>query len=74
MQPLNLTKYLYQIRSRNGAIVDNLQIYGRTEDEARVKLNQMYHHCEILSTQVAMLDRSLHSSYEDVLDLIVGKD
>ncbi|MDP3087264.1 MAG: hypothetical protein Q8M99_03590 [Methylotenera sp.] len=74
MQPLNLTKYLYQIRSRNGAIVDNLQIYGRTEDEARVKLNQMYHHCEILSTQVAMFDRSLHASYEDVLDLIVGKD
>ena len=74
MQPLTLTKYLYQIRSRNGAIVDNLQIYGRTEDEARVKLNQMYHHCEILRTQVAMLDRSLHTSYEDVLDLIVGKD
>ena len=74
MQPLNLTKYLYQIRSRNGAIVDNLQIYGRTEDEAREKLNQMYHHCEILSTQVAMSERSIHTSYEDVLDLIVGRD
>jgi hypothetical protein len=74
MQPLNIHKFLYQIRSRNGVIVDNLQIYGHTEDEARLKLNQMYHHCEILSTQVAMSGRSLHSSYEDVLNLIVDED
>jgi len=67
-----MTKYCYKIRSRNGAIVDGLQIYGRTEQEARVKLNQMYHNCEVISAGELNLDRSVNSSYEDVLDLIVS--
>ena len=67
-----MTKYVYQIRSRNGADVDNLQIYGRTEDEAKRKLEQMYHHCEIIDSHVAMPERSANSSFEDVLSLIAG--
>lgn len=67
-----MTKYMYQIRSRNGAIVDNLQIYGRTEEEAKKKLLQMYRHCEILSSHVVLPERSTNSNYEEVLELIAS--
>lgn len=67
-----MIKYVYQIRSRNGAIVDNLQIYGRNEEEAIRKLQQMYHHCEVIDSRIAMPERSANSSFEDVLNLITG--
>lgn len=67
-----MTKYVYQIRSRNGAIVENLQIYGRTEEEAKKKLQQMYRNCEILDTRVVSPERSTSSSYEEVLTLIAS--
>jgi hypothetical protein len=62
-------KYVYQIRSRNGVVVNNLQIYGRTEAEAREKLMQMYTHCEILEYTMAA-EHYASSSYEEVLDVI----
>jgi DNA-nicking Smr family endonuclease len=67
-----MTKYIYQIRSRNGAVVDNLQIYGRTEEEARRKLEQMYRNCVILESRIVRPERSANSSYEEVLSLIAG--
>lgn len=67
-----MTKYVYQIRSRNGAVVDNLQIYGRSEEDAKRKLEQMYRNCEILDAKVALPERAATSSYEDVLNLIAG--
>ncbi len=67
-----MTKYVYQIRSRNGAIVDNLQIYGRDENDATRKLQQMYRNCEILDSRVATPERAANSSYEDVLSLIAN--
>lgn len=67
-----MTKYVYQIRSRNGAIVDNLQIYGRTEEEAIRKLQQMYRNCEILDSRVISSERSAYSNYEEVLTLIAS--
>lgn len=67
-----MTKYVYQIRSRSGAIVDNLQIYGRTEEEAIRKLQQMYRNCEILDSRVISSERSAYSNYEEVLTLIVS--
>jgi len=65
-----MTKYVFQVRSRNGAVVDNLQIYGRDEDDAIRKLQQMYRHCEILDSRIASPERVTNSSYEDVLNLI----
>lgn len=67
-----MTKYVYQIRSRNGAVVENLQIYGRDEAEAKRKLQQMYRNCEILETRVVTPERAANSSYEDVLNLIAS--
>jgi hypothetical protein len=67
-----ITKYVYQIRSRNGSVVDNLQIYGRNEEEAQRKLQQMYRNCVILDSRIALPERASHSSYEDVLSLIAS--
>jgi hypothetical protein len=72
MHPPLITKYVYQIRSRNGSVVENLQIYGRTEEEAERKLKQMYRNCVILDSHIALPERTSHSSYEDVLNLIAS--
>lgn len=66
-----MAKYVYQIRSRNGVVVDNLQIYGRDEAEARLKLQKMYMHSEILDCRVLSGAKAATSNYEDILDLIV---
>ena len=42
-------KYLYTIRTANGVLVENLQIYGKSRAEADEKIRQMYWRCEILS-------------------------
>jgi hypothetical protein len=73
MQAPLMTKYIFQIRSRNGAVVDNLQIYGQNVDEARRKLNQMYMHCMILDERIAMPERLGGATYEDVLNLIIER-
>lgn len=72
MGPQLMTKYAYQIRSRNGVVVDNLQILGRDENDAIRKLHQMYPHCEILESRVAASER-VSASYEEVLDLIANR-
>jgi hypothetical protein len=64
-------KYIYQIRSRNGVVVENLQIFGRSETEARQKLQKMYVHCEILDCRVLSGIKPATSNYEDILDLLV---
>jgi DNA-nicking Smr family endonuclease len=66
-------KYIYKIRSRNGVIVSNLQIYGRTEEEARQKLEQMYRSCEVIESGTVPVEHNGHFSYEDVMD-IISKD
>lgn len=68
-----ITKYGFRIRTRNGAIVENLAIFGRDESEAQRKLLQMYKGCEILDTiclPAPSHGRVAHASYEDVVDLI----
>ena len=66
-----MAKYAYQIRSRHGVVVDHLQIYGRDEAEARLKLQKMYTHCEILDWRVLPDVKAVASNYEDILDLLV---
>ena len=71
MQALRVSKYGFRIRTRNGAIVDNLLIHGQTEDEARRKLCQMYRDCEVLTcwSEPRAL-RTSNNSFEEVVDLI----
>lgn len=71
--PMNM-KYGFRIRTRSGAIVDNLLIFGRDEPEAERKLRQMYLGCEILERRSVASGNILAApvSYEDVVDLISG--
>jgi hypothetical protein len=71
MSAQQMTKYVYKIRCRNGAVVDNLQIYGKTEDDSREKLMQMYLNCEVLNISVAANSRQTSTDYDDVLDRII---
>ena len=45
----NSGKYLYTIRSANGVLVENLQVYGKSRTEADNKIRQMYLRCDIIS-------------------------
>lgn len=68
-----MTKYVYKIRCSNGALVDHLQIYGKTEEDSREKLLQMYRNCEVLNVSIATNARHSSTDYDDVLDRIIGE-
>lgn len=74
MQTSSMTKYVYKIRCSNGALVDHLQIYGKTEEDSREKLLQMYRNCEVLDISIATNARDLSTDYDDVLDSIIGEN
>lgn len=67
-------KYGFRIRTRSGAVVDNLLIFGRDEPEAERKLRQMYIGCEILEKRsvASCPGRFGAINYEDVVDLIAS--
>jgi hypothetical protein len=69
-----MTKYMYKIRCSNGAVVDHLQIYGKTEEDSRAKLMQMYRNCVILNVSTAVNTKRLTTDYDDVLDHIIGSE
>ena len=66
------TKYGFRIRTRSGAIVDNLSIFGRDETDAERKLRQIYQGCEILEAkrQAIQSPRNGPVTFEDIVDLI----
>lgn len=64
-------KYQFVIRSANGVIVKNLQIYGKTRQEADDKIRQMYRRCEVISCELITNAKSASANFEDVLDAIV---
>ncbi|MBM3356857.1 MAG: hypothetical protein FJY54_03920 [Betaproteobacteria bacterium] len=43
-----MIKYSFKIRTRGGMVVESLQVLARERAEAERKINQIYHHCEIL--------------------------
>lgn len=47
-------KYLYTIRSANGVLVENLQVFGKSRTEADEKIRQMYWRCEIISCDMVV--------------------
>ena len=75
MQLAVSTKYGFRIRTRNGAVVDNLLIFGKDEPDAERKLRQIYLGCEILEARrlVIQASRSGPVTYEDFVDLISGQ-
>jgi hypothetical protein len=51
MRAFRLSKFCFQIKTRGGALVSNLMIPGVDEADARRKLQQIYHNCQILSVR-----------------------
>lgn len=75
MQVVSISKYFFRIRTRSGVVVENLSFFGRDEDDARRKLQQIYNECLILDCQLRRAvqgGRGAHMNYEDVVDLIVA--
>lgn len=74
MHAVTITKYDFRIRTRNGAVVENLSIYGKDEPDAQRKLRQMYNGCEIIETRShrAPIGSRNNPNYEDVMDLITS--
>jgi hypothetical protein len=66
-----ISKYVFNIRCRNGAIVNNLKINGKTYEEAQKKVEQMYRYCEILQSDLMISTaKPSDANFEDVLELI----
>jgi hypothetical protein len=76
MQLSPTAKYGFRIRTRSGAVVDNLLIFGKDEPDAERKLRQIYLGCVILEAKrlVFQAQRNGPVTYEDVVDLISGVD
>jgi hypothetical protein len=46
-----MTKYGFKIRTRSGMVIENLTVLGRDRAQAEMKLQQVYHHSEVLECQ-----------------------
>lgn len=70
-----MMKFGFRIRTRNGLVVENLQVQGTDRADAERKISQIYHHCEVLDCkdvgEAAKEPGSL--DVEDVISLI-GRD
>lgn len=71
MQPIPLSKYVFRIRTKNGVLVENLQIAAESLEAAERNLKQMYVKCEIIGVTHTNQQLSSLPSFEDVLNLIV---
>ena len=74
MQLSPTAKYGFRIRTRSGAVVDNLLIFGKDAPDAERKLRQIYLGCEILEAKrlLVQMPRVGMVYFEDVVDLISG--
>ena len=66
-----MNKYGFKVKTRGGSVVENLQVQARDRAEAEQKINQIYHHCEILEcNEVTPTLRKEGLDLEDVVALI----
>ena len=66
-----MNKYGFRIRTRGGSVVDSLQVQARDRAEAEQRINQIYHHCEILECrEVTPTLKKEGLDLEDVVALI----
>jgi hypothetical protein len=72
-----MQKYAFSIRTRSGQFIERIVIAGRDQKDAERKLNQMYHHCEVVNCNCAQQLRHAAAqqqdrtpAFEDTLSLI----
>jgi hypothetical protein len=57
-------RYGFNIRTKHGQRVENIQIMAATQDDAERRLRQMYHYCEIVECREQSVPHRL-----DALDM-----
>ncbi len=69
-----MQKFEFSIRTRDGQIIDRLNIAGKDQADAERKLRQMYHYCEIIRCNAhetsELRQNGQVASIEDILSLI----
>jgi hypothetical protein len=66
-------KYGFRIRTRSGAVVDNLLIFGKNAPDAERKLRQIYLGCEIIAAKrLVHAPRADSAENDAVIDLVPG--
>ena len=68
-----MPKFDFAVTTRDGQIVESVQIYGKDLPDAERKLRQMYYNCEVTQSRAISNEKELLQSadIEDVLSLIV---
>jgi hypothetical protein len=67
-----MTRFTFRVRTRNGLLVEAVNLQARDREEADRRLMQMYMGCTVLDCQTAMPDgREESASFESVISLIV---
>lgn len=76
MRNHSTAKYGFRIRTRSGAIVDNLLIFGSNGIDAERKLRQIYSGCEVLEAR--RFKSRMHGAGalcgEEIADLVFSPD
>jgi hypothetical protein len=65
-----LEKFTFRIRTRNGVVMERVQIQATDEAGARTRLLKMYPMSEVLETSQAMTGTGGARSFEDIADLL----
>jgi hypothetical protein len=67
-----MTRFTFRVRTRNGLLVEAVNLQARDREEADRRLMQMYMGCTVLDCQTATPDgREESASFESVISLIV---
>jgi hypothetical protein len=68
-----MPKYSFSVTTKNGQLVEHIQIFGVDLPDAERKLRQMYLHCEVMQCKTVDSDKRVLQSadIEDVLSLII---
>ncbi len=73
-----MQKFEFSIRTRDGQLIERLNIAGRDQGDAERKLKQMYRYCEIVrcnSHQPGEMKQTGHAaSVEDILSMIAKQE
>lgn len=69
-----MNKYGFKIRTRNGMLVENLQVQAADREAAEQRIRQIYHHCEIIECgEIAPQVKGENIDLENMISLI-GKE
>jgi hypothetical protein len=70
-----MQKFGFRIKTKAGALVDNLVIQANDLAHAESKLMQMYHHATVLETRsIEEAASSQGADLESAISLIIGHD